>query len=114
ELARAEFHARGAVLRIARDELALPAGAHGAEVLARRRVEPPNLLPRTRDAVAEGEAAPVFIEPQLAVDLQAGGLLLAHPAHPLLEAKAVRRLPAVDRQVAPFIGEGRLRDVDRR
>src|SRR5687767_8284474 len=87
EIAGADFNPGRVVLRIARDELALPAAAHRAEVLSLRRVEPPNLLHRARDAIAEGERAAIFIEPELARDGEARGLLIAHAAHPLLDTE---------------------------
>ena len=113
DAAGADFHAGRGALRVARDELALAAAAHGAKVLAGRGIEPPDLLHRAGDAVAKGERAPVFIQPPLARDAQPGGPLLAHAALALGEAKGRGGVPAIDRQLAPFVREGRLRDIDR-
>ncbi len=111
---RADFHARRGGLRIARDQLPLPAVAHRAEILAGRRIEPPDLLHLPGDGVAKREPAPIFIEPQFTIDREPGRFLLAHSAHAFLDAERRGRVPAIDRKVAPFFGKCRLRDIDRR
>ena len=113
EVAAANLHAGGLILRVERDELALPRVADRAEILARRGIEPPDLLHLTADVIAEREPAPVFIEPQDAREGESRRLLLTHPAHAFLDAKRRRRVPTINRQRAPFFRKGRLGNVDR-
>ncbi len=99
--------------RVGGDQLPLAAGAHRAELLPGGGVEPPDPLHRAADVVAEAQRPAALVEPQLTLDLQAGGLLEPHPAHPLVEPERLAGVPLIDGQLAPLVGERRLRDVDR-
>ena len=114
EIAGSDFHAGSVILWIAGDELSLTVAAHRTEILTLGRVEPPDLLHGAIDAVAEGEAFAILVEPESAGDFQSLRFLQAHAAHAFLDRKWHGRVPAINGKLPPLIGKGRLRDINRR
>ena len=112
--AGADFNTGRAGHRAARDELSAAIATHRTEILALARIKPPDFLHLAGEPVAERECLSTLVEPPLAGDGKTRSLLKPHAAHPFLDVERSRRVPAVNRQLAPLLRKSNLRHINRR